>query len=178
MQQIAKAQPALILLQEVNPLPDRAEDYVKALAAAGLSYTQVHQVDACGIRLGKPLAIIPPLNNGLAILARTELRLQKVEGLKLSGVGACRDRAGFQLTELRYALIASVTSPRSGKRYVVADVHLHSGIEGDGYLLRRLNEAQAEGRLQHVEHLKAALVQDEAVWIRVRSLPTIQETTC
>jgi endonuclease/exonuclease/phosphatase family metal-dependent hydrolase len=161
VKEIARVKPAVILLQEVNPLPDRAEDYVKALAEFGLAYTQVHQVDACGIRLAPQVALIPALNNGLAILALAELTLEKVEGLKLSGPGFCGDRVGFQLGELRYALIASVTSPKTGNRYLIADVHLHSGIEGDGYLLRRLNQAKADGRLKHVDDLERELIQDQ-----------------
>ena len=51
VRQLALAQPDVILLQEVNPLPEMAEAYVTALKQEGLQYTEVHQVDACGIRL-------------------------------------------------------------------------------------------------------------------------------
>src|SRR5687767_15595563 len=49
-EQLAVARPELILLQEVNPLPEMAETYVAAMKRAGLEYSQVHQVDACGDR--------------------------------------------------------------------------------------------------------------------------------
>ena len=47
--QISTARPDIVLLQEVNPLPARAERYVQALADRGLDYDAVHQVDACVI---------------------------------------------------------------------------------------------------------------------------------
>ena len=50
VRQLALAQPDVILLQEVNPLPEMAEAYITALKREGLQYTEVHQVDACGIR--------------------------------------------------------------------------------------------------------------------------------
>lgn len=68
--QLAETQPDVILLQEVNPLPNMAQQYVRALQERGLDYTQVHQVDSCGMRIAPGLAIVPGLNNGLAILAR------------------------------------------------------------------------------------------------------------
>ena len=86
VEQIAKESADVILLQEVNPLPQRAEEYVTALQELGLDYTHVHQVDACGIRLSETRALIPGLNNGLAILAKKELQLKKIQGLKLSGL--------------------------------------------------------------------------------------------
>ena len=85
IKQLAEAQPDVILLQEVNPLPDMAEDYVQALKQQGLDYAEVHQVDACGLRLAPGLAILPGLNNGLTILAKVPLTIRKLEGLKLSG---------------------------------------------------------------------------------------------
>ena len=50
-----------------------------------MQYAEVHQVDACGVRLAPGLAVVPGLNNGLAVLAKAPLRLRKVKGLKLSG---------------------------------------------------------------------------------------------
>lgn len=88
---LSLAQPHVLLLQEVNPLPEKADAYVTALTTSGGQYTEVHQADACGIRLFG-LRIIPGLNNGMAILAKAPLRLRKVAGLKLSGgLGGCGD---------------------------------------------------------------------------------------
>ena len=152
----------MILLQEVNPLPAMAEDYVEALKRQGLRYTEVHQVDACGLRVAPGLAILPGLNNGLVILAKAPLAIRKLDGLKLSGpIGACGDYAGVQFGELRYALLAEVTDATSGMTYLVATMHLHSGIERDAKLLHDLMDAQTEGRLQRYDQLMAELKGDE-----------------
>ena len=73
VQQLARVNPDLVFLQEVNPLPQRAEEYVKALQAHGLEYSEVHQVDACGIRVSQNRALISELNNGLVILAKKRI---------------------------------------------------------------------------------------------------------
>lgn len=160
--QLADIQPDVILLQEVNPLPDMAHQYVRALKERGLDYTQVHQVDACGLRIAPGFAIVPGLNNGLAILARTPLQLRMIGSIKLSGsFGACGDYAGFQLGELRYALLAEIIVPGMELPYLVATMHLHSGIERDARILQDLMEAHKEGLLHHYDHLMAALTMDQ-----------------
>ena len=58
---VQMAQADVILLQEVNPLPEKAEACVTALKTLGAEYSEVHQVDACGIRLFWP-AVVPGLN--------------------------------------------------------------------------------------------------------------------
>jgi endonuclease/exonuclease/phosphatase family metal-dependent hydrolase len=145
-QQIAAIQPDLLMLQEVNPLPDMAKAYVTALQERGVPYAEVHQVDACGIRLAPGLAVVPGLNNGLAILARAPLRLRKVKGLKLSGFGACGDSMGWQTGELRYALIAEVENPDTGQKVLAVSLHLHSDIERSAYFIRQIDEAVDQGR--------------------------------
>jgi endonuclease/exonuclease/phosphatase family metal-dependent hydrolase len=162
IRQLAEAQPDVILLQEVNPLPAMAYDYVEALEQQGLHYAEVHQVDACGLRLAPGLAVLPGLNNGLVILAKAPLTIQKLNGLKLSGpLGGCRDYAGVQFGELRYALLAEVTAPTTGMTYLVATMHLHSGIERDAKVLHDLMEAHSQGHLQHYDQLMAELKIDE-----------------
>ena len=167
--QLAETQPDLALLQEVNPLPHMAERYVEALKARGLHYSQVHQVDACGLRL-PGFALLKDLNNGLVILAKAPLLLQRLDGLKLSGTGGCHDQVGWQLGELRYALIAEVTSPATQAKYLVSTAHLHSGIERDMYVLHALMEAHQQGRLHHYDHLMVALKEDQE--LRLRELHT------
>ena len=162
IKQLAEAQPDVILLQEVNPLPAMAENYVQALEQQGLHYTEVHQVDACGLRLAPGLAILPGLNNGLTILAKAPLTIRKLDGLKLSGpIGGCGDYAGVQFGELRYALLAEVTAPTTGMTYLVATMHLHSGIERDARVLHQLMEAHSQGHLQHYDQLMTELKMDE-----------------
>ena len=163
--QLTDAQPDLALLQEVNPLPHMAERYVEALKARGLNYSQVHQVDACGLRL-PGAALLRNLNNGLVILAKAPLRVQKLDGLKLSGTGSCHDQVGWQLGELRYALIAEVISPATHAKYLVSTAHLHSGIERDMYFLHELKDAHRQGRLMHSDHLMDALRADQELRLR------------
>lgn len=139
--QMAKAAPDIVLLQEVNPLPKRAEEYVEALNEYGLEYSEVHQVDACGLRVSKKKALIPDLNNGLVTLVKKEYRLNRIQGLKILGsFGMCRSTRGFQLQELRYALIAEVTWPGSGTKYLVANVHKHSGYDASIKFLQQVKE--------------------------------------
>jgi endonuclease/exonuclease/phosphatase family metal-dependent hydrolase len=146
--QIAAERPDVVLLQEVNPLPARAEQYVQALADRGLYYDEVHQVDACGVRLGGETALIPGLNNGLAILARHTLQLRKLTGLKLSGdLGLCDSAAGVQLEELRYAVIGDITIPETGQHYLVVSTHLYSGVEAGTLFLDTLEQAYLAGYL-------------------------------
>jgi endonuclease/exonuclease/phosphatase family metal-dependent hydrolase len=165
VERLAQAEPDIILLQEVNPLPDMAHRYVQAFNGLGLRYSEIHQVDACGLRL-PGAALIRGLNNGLVVLAKAPLQLRKLEGLKLSGTGSCHDRAGWQLGELRYALIANVTSPATRMKYLVSTAHLHSGIERDMHFLRTLMEAHQAGRLMHYDHLMSALKADQALRLR------------
>jgi endonuclease/exonuclease/phosphatase family metal-dependent hydrolase len=163
-QQLARIQPEVMLLQEVNPLPEMAEAYVAALKDSGLRYTQVHQVDACGVRLAPRVAVVQGLNNGLAILARAPLRLRKVEGIKLSGgFGGCGDFMGMQTGELRYALVAEIENPGTGKKLLAVSLHLHSGIERDAFFIRKINEAIEEGRVRRedFESIVSAMEQDQ-----------------
>lgn len=165
IERMAKVAPDLMLLQEVNPLPEAARWYVEGLKQAGLDYAEVHQVDACGIRLIGKLAVVPGLNNGLAVLAKAPLRIRKLEGLKLSGgIGGCHDHTGVQFGELRYALIAEIENPRTRRKFLAVSLHLHSGIERDEYFTQRLIVAQLEGRLPkegESQQILAALAEDQ-----------------
>lgn len=162
---MSRAQPDVMLLQEVNPLPDMAKTYVAALKGYGLQYAEVHQVDACGVRLAPGVAVVPGLNNGLAVLAKAPLRLRKVKGLKLSGgVGGCGDFMGVQTGELRYALIAEVENPDTGRRLLAVSLHLHSGIERTAFFIQKINEAVEQGRVRRedFDRIVAAMEQDQA----------------
>ena len=162
VQQLAEIQPDLILLQEVNPLPEMAGEYLQALKARGLRYSEVHQVDACGLRILPGLAAVPGLKNGLLILAKAPLQLRKLDGVKLSGgIGGCQDSRGIQFEEFRYALIAEVTVPVTKMRYLVATMHLHSGIERDMHILHELMESHSQGRLRQYDQLMAVLMENQ-----------------
>ena len=162
--QLSVIQPDVMLLQEVNPLPEMADRYVAAMKSFGLQYAAVHQVDACGVRLGPGLAVVPGLNNGLAVLAKAPLLLRKVEGLKLSGgFGRCDDYMGFQTGELRYALIAEVENPNTGRKLLTVSLHLHSGIERNAFFIQKINEAVEQGKVRRedFESIVAAMEQDQ-----------------
>lgn len=162
--QLSVVQPEVLLLQEVNPLPVMADAYVAALMGFGLKYTEVHQVDACGARLAPGLAVAPGLNNGLAVLAKDPLRLRKVKGLKLSGgFGFCTDFMGLQTDERRYALIAEVENPDTGRKVLVVSLHLHSGIERTAFFIQEINEAVDQGKVRRedFEGIVAALEQSQ-----------------
>ena len=162
--QLSVIQPDIMLLQEVNPLPEMAERYVAAMKGFGLQYAEVHQVDACGVRLAPGLAVVPGLNNGLAVLAKASLLLRKVEGLKLSGgLGRCDDDMGFQTSELRYALITEIENPNTGRKLLTVSLHLHSGIERNAFFIQKVNQAVKEGRAQRedIENIVAAMEQDQ-----------------
>jgi endonuclease/exonuclease/phosphatase family metal-dependent hydrolase len=153
--QIAAVSPDVVFLQEVNPLPQQAMTYVRALEELGLGYTEVHQVDACGVRLRNQAALVPGLNNGLTILAKAELRLKKITGLKLSGdLGNCGSTSGFQLEELRYAVIGEITLPGTATKYLVASTHFHSGFETGIQFLGYLGEMYEQKQFQRYAHLR------------------------
>lgn len=174
IEQLVNMQPDIILLQEVNPLPQMAKDYVLVLKQQGLDYAEVHQVDACGVRLAPGVALLPGLNNGLVILAKAPLEIKKLNGVKLSGtIGRCGDNFGVQFGELRYALLAEVANPRTNMKYLVATAHLHSGIERDSEFLHQLMEAHKQGRLHQYEQLMKELVQDEKR--RLQELHTLMD---
>ncbi|MFI5223299.1 MAG: endonuclease/exonuclease/phosphatase family protein [Nitrospirales bacterium] len=165
IEQMAAAAPDLMLLQEVNPLPATARMYVDGLKKSGLDYDEVHQVDACGIRLIGNVAVVPGLNNGLVVLAKAPLRIRKLEGLKLSGgLGGCQDSTGVQFGELRYALIAEIENPATRRKVLAVSLHLHSGIERDEYFTQRIVVGQLEGRIPNegaARQILAALAQDQ-----------------
>ena len=183
IEQMAAVAPDLMLLQEVNPLPATARVYVNGLKKSGLDYDEVHQVDACGIRLIGNVAVVPGLNNGLVVLAKAPLRIRKLEGLKLSGgLGGCQDSTGVQFGELRYALMAEIENPATRRKVLAVSLHLHSGIERDEYFTERIVVAQLEGRIPNEgesRKILAALAQDqerrlEELRTLVRKLRTLQ----
>src|SRR5215470_1629122 len=147
--QLAEIQPDVMLLQEVNPLPAMARKYVTAVKGFGVQYAEVHQVDACGVRLAPGLAVVPGLNNGLAVLAKAPLLVRKVKGLKLSGgIGRCDDYMGFQTGELRYALISEIENPNTGRKLLTVSLHLHSGLERNAFFIQKINEYVDAGKVR------------------------------
>jgi endonuclease/exonuclease/phosphatase family metal-dependent hydrolase len=123
--------PDLLFLQEVNPLSGRLPQLARALRM-----NAVAQTDLCGIKIwGK--GIPANLTSGLVILAKAGLR--KIQGLRLSGSrwSFATRRLSFQLVETRYALLAELTGSPMG-RLLVANTHLHHGVEPSPGLLQEL----------------------------------------
>ncbi|MCW5785103.1 MAG: hypothetical protein KIT39_17445, partial [Nitrospirales bacterium] len=158
IQQLAEEAPDLIFLQEVNPLPQAATRFVEALQQFGLEYTEIHQVDACGLRASQSVSLMPDLNNGLVILAKPYLKLKKIEGVKILGTfGMCRSTRGFQLEELRYALIGEITWPGTQAKYLVVNVHKHSGLDASIEFLSKFKEVHAQEKLHEYKAIKKKL---------------------
>lgn len=158
IRQIAEEAPDLIFLQEVNPLPKQATRFINALQQAGFEYTEIHQVDACGLRASQSVALMPDLNNGLVILAKPYLNLKKIEAVKILGTfGMCRSIRGFQLEELRYALIGEIIWPGTQNKYLVVNVHKHSGLESSLEFLSKLKAVHAQEELLNYKAIKKKL---------------------
>jgi endonuclease/exonuclease/phosphatase family metal-dependent hydrolase len=70
---------------------------------------------------------------------------------------------GLQTGELRYALIAEVENPDTGRKVLVVSLHLHSGIERNAFFIKKLNEAIGQGRArrQDFEEIVSSMEQDQ-----------------
>jgi endonuclease/exonuclease/phosphatase family metal-dependent hydrolase len=141
---IRKADPDLLFLEEVNPLPKCARRI-----AGELGMDEIHQVDNCGLRIG-PVGVPVNLRSGLAILAKRDLRLRRLGGRKLTGpFGLCSDLLGVQFREFRYGLAGAISW--NDRRVLVAGVHLHHGPEIDGPLTADLERLVARGAIDDAE---------------------------
>lgn len=118
IEQIRQLDPDVLLLQEVNPNKHESQKYAEALG-----YEVIHKVTNCGIHL-PPLKIPVNMNEGLAILARPALHLERVGSKKLSGPGNCTAKFGFQTKESRFALFGGITV--KGRRVLLVSTHLHN----------------------------------------------------
>ena len=117
--QIKRLDPDVLLLQEVNPNQRRARRYARALG-----YDEIHKVTSCGVHLGKLYKIPRNVNEGLAILAKPELRLRRAGWKRLSGNARCSATFGFQTRESRFALVGEIRV--AGRSLVVVSTHLFS----------------------------------------------------
>ena len=69
----------------------------------------------------------------------------------------------MQTGELRYALIAEVENPDTGKRMLAVSLHLHSGIERNAFFIRKITEAidQGRARREDFESIVSAIERDQ-----------------
>jgi len=128
----------IVLLQEVSPIKDRIREF------ESLGYEVCSQVDQSGVKffgLGLPAN----LSTGLCILAKPEFHLKKLFGAKLSGnLGFTGVDFSFQVTENRYALLASSQHKDFGKTLIVC-THLHHGTENTPLIETMLTRALQAG---------------------------------
>ena len=140
IEQLRELDADVLLLQEVNPNQRQSRRY-----AAALGMDEIHKVASCGVHLG-PIKIPANVNEGLAILARPELRLRRVGTKRLSGNARCAAGWGFQTKESRYVLFGEVDL--AGARVLVANTHLSAPPHVLPGFETRLREMVLEGSLE------------------------------
>ena len=148
----------IIFLQEVNPVEKRTKKMAEEL---GMSY--VFQNTNCGISV---LGVGIPVNldMGIAILADPSLKIEKIEGVKLSGpLGGCNRFVTFQYAEFRYALFALVKHPKYG-HIILINTHFHHGVQWSDRLRKQINIWQEQHLLtdNEIEELKERIDKSNA----------------
>ena len=114
--------PDVVTLQECLPLPTFVSDL-----ARDLGYDCLWRVSNSGMRvLGAGLPWGIGRGEGVAILARRDVRLTSLGTLRLSGSGFVTNWAAFQWGPVRYALAGRVTI--DGQPVVVACAHVRYGF--------------------------------------------------
>lgn len=136
LKQIKILNPDVIFIQEANPLPR----YSIQLADS-LNYSEVHQVCNAGIKIG---SIGIPINfkEGIAILARKNLCLEKTNTWKLSGsFGLHGDLLSIHFDESIFALAAKIKVEDTP--IILVNVHLVAAPPFDSAgVLRRKTEVK------------------------------------
>lgn len=117
IERIKLLDPDVLLFQEVNPNQPQSRRYAEALG-----YDEIHKVTSCGLHLGAIYKIPKNVNEGIAILAKPELGLQRTGKKRLSGNAMCSATWGFQTKESRYALFGVITV--AGRQVLLATTHL------------------------------------------------------
>jgi len=138
IEQIQQLDPDIIFIQEENFL----NRYVERLADT-LSFDHINQVINAGIKFG---TIGPPVNfkEGMAILARPSLRLDKLDAWKLSGSpGIYSSHLTIHFDETVFALVGKIFID-SVPVYLV-NVHLHAAPPNHPKIVQKLDELREEG---------------------------------
>ena len=149
--------PDVVFLQEMNPAARAA-----GRLADALGFTAVHQVENGGIKFG-PLGVPANFKEGMAILARPELRLRRADVWKLSGpFGLFGDALTFHFDEAVFALVGRITVGET-PMYLV-NVHLIASAADDDALFARFRETP-DGRALSEADFKGAV---EATRAKVR----------
>ena len=150
LDELTRARPDVIALQEVNPVSRRS----RALADA-LGYDFICQRVNSGAKVGG-LGIPVNLNEGVVILARRDLHLELVDVWDLSsGPGWFGNALSFHWTDRNVALVGKI---RLGKTttYVI-NVHLSSAVPDDSCSRYVASQIVASGSRNEIE--RQALVE-------------------
>lgn len=133
LDQLRTLKPDLILLQEINP----ASVYARRLADS-LSYDEIHQVCNAGIKVG-PVGLPTNFKEGIAILARPSLNLQRFDVWKLSGSpGVYGDALTIHFDQSIFALVGRLTVGETS--LFIVDAHLVAALPLDSMLQRSFHE--------------------------------------
>lgn len=146
VESILELQPDVIALQETNQLPGFA-----SRIAQDLNYDEIHQISNGGLKIFG-LGIPTNVREGLVILARKRLKLERVGSLRLSGPfwGFQNDVVSFQLSEMRYALLGKVTV--RGTDVYILNVHLHGGHSDADDYSERLSRLRLSDQITQIEY--------------------------
>lgn len=129
--QIKNLTPDIVFIQEANPVGQFA-----SRLADSLGYEEIHQVCNAGLKFG-PIGIPTNFKEGIAILARPKLRLQKFNVWKLDGsFGLYGDVLSFHFDESIFALAGKIIVD-SAPVYLV-NVHLTAAPPYDSLLVHEL----------------------------------------
>ena len=140
VRQIKEIAPDVVFVQEANPVARYA-----ARLAEALSFDQVHQVVNAGIKFG-PFGLPANFKEGIAILARPSLRLQKHDVWKLSGpFGVHGDAITIHLSEVVHSLVGRVFL--NDTPVYLVNVHLVSSPPDDARAAEVLENMLDEGLL-------------------------------
>ena len=156
IEEIKRLDPDVLLFQEINKNQPQSRRYAEALG-----YDEIHKVTSCGLHLGAIYKIPRNVNDGIAILAKPELGLERVGKTRLSGNAMCSATWGFQTKESRYALFGSIIV--DGRRVLLATTHLAAPAFAPKDFDQQLEKLVDDGEL-------TAEQRDEIVDVRDRKL--------
>ena len=151
VRQLKELDPDVVLMQEANPVGS----FSKRLSDS-LGYDEVHQVCNAGIKFG-PFG--PPFNfkEGIAILAKEGLRLERYAVWKLSGgPGIYGDILLLHFDDSEFAQIAKIEV--EGKPVFIVNVHLSAFPPADSGVVKELKKWLREGRIDSAEMSNAGTV--------------------
>ena len=149
---LRKLAPDIVLIQEANPV-----DQFSSRLADSLGLDEVHQVCNAGMKL-LTLGIPSNLKEGIAILARQELRIRSQAVWKLSGsFGVYGDIIALHFDESEFAQVAKIEV--NGRNVFVVNVHLSAYPPCDSAAMKEVEKWLTEGLIlrEDVEEIEKRL---------------------